>query len=52
MTALSAERNTRRRQGDSQVEALAASVKVFAGSLVMRNAAGHLTKGITATGAT
>jgi len=29
---------------------LAASVKVFAGALVMRNAAGYLTKGATATG--
>lgn len=50
MTALSAERNTRLRKGDTRVEGLAASVKVFAGSLVMRNAAGYLTKGATATG--
>lgn len=50
MTALNAERNTRRRDGDTRLEALAASIKVFAGSIVMRNAAGYLTKGATATG--
>lgn len=49
--ALSADRNTPLRQGDIQSGKLAASVKVFAGSLVMRNAAGYLTKGATATGA-
>lgn len=48
--ALSADRNTPRRQGDMRNGPMAASVKVFAGSLVMRNAAGYLTKGATATG--
>jgi len=50
MVALTAARNTPFRMGDIRVEPLAASVKVFAGSLVMRNAAGYLTKGATATG--
>lgn len=48
--ALSADRNTPRRQGDVIRGALAASTKVFAGALVMRNAAGYLLKGATATG--
>lgn len=50
MTALNNERNTAARVGDARVDPMAASVKVFAGSLVMRNAAGHVTKGATATG--
>lgn len=50
MVALTAARNTPFRMGDHRVEPLAASIKVFAGSLVMRNAAGYLTKGATATG--
>ncbi len=52
MTALTSGRNTRRRDGDSRVDGLAASIKVFGGSLVMRNAAGYLTKGATATACT
>lgn len=50
MTALSKERNTAARIGESRVDPMAASIKVFAGALVMRNAAGHVTKGATATG--
>ena len=50
MVALTADRNTRLRIGDSRVEPVAAAVKIFGGSLVMRNTAGYLTKGATATG--
>lgn len=50
MTALSSDRNTRARLGNNRVEGLAASVKVWSGSIVMRNAAGYVTKGATATG--
>lgn len=50
MVALSTERNTRARIGDLRVEPMAATVKIWGGSLVMRNAAGYLTKGATATG--
>ena len=50
MVALTTERNTRNRLGDLRVEPMAAAVKIFGGSLVMRNAAGYLTKGATATG--
>lgn len=50
MVALTSESNTRTRIGDFRVEPVAAAVKIWAGSLVMRNAAGYLTKGATATG--
>lgn len=50
MVALTFERNTRTRLGDLRVEPVAAAVKIWGGSLVMRNAAGYLTKGATATG--
>ena len=50
MVALSSERNTRLRIGDLRVEPVAAATKIWGGSLVMRNAAGYLTKGATATG--
>ncbi|MGO3934748.1 hypothetical protein [Rhodopseudomonas pseudopalustris] len=49
MTALTADRNTPRFEGDLRVGA-AAAVKIFAGSLVMRDAAGYITKGQTALG--
>ena len=49
MVALTSERNTRLRLGDLRVEPVAASVKIWGGSLIMRNAAGYLTKGATAT---
>lgn len=51
MSALTAERNTRRRLGEARGEPLAATTKVFAGGIVMRNSAGYVTKGATATGA-
>lgn len=50
MVALTTERNTRLRIGDLRAEQMAATVKIWGGSLVMRNAAGYLTKGATATG--
>ena len=49
MVALTSERNTRLRLGDLRVEPVAAAVKIWGGSLIMRNAAGYLTKGATAT---
>lgn len=50
MTALTTGRNTSLRLGDHRVEPMAAAVKVFMGAIVMRNAAGYVTKGATATG--
>lgn len=50
MVALTSERNTRTREGQMRYDAVAAAVKIFAGSIVMRNASGFLTKGATATG--
>lgn len=49
MTALTADRNTPYRAGEHRVEPLAAATKIFSGALLMRNAAGYLTKGATAT---
>ena len=40
MVALTSERNTRLRIGDLRLEPVAAAVKIFGGSLVMRNADG------------
>lgn len=45
---LVSDRNTPRREGDLRRQALAASVVVFAGAILMRNATGYLTKGQTA----
>lgn len=50
MAALNTERHTAMRKGDLREEPVAATVKIWAGALVMRNAAGFLTKGATATG--
>lgn len=47
--ALTGDRNTPLALGDVKQQKMAA-VKIFAGALVMRNAAGYLTKGATATG--
>jgi len=47
--ALTKDRNTQRAQGPDRVGGLLASVVVYAGAIVMRNAAGYLTKGQTAT---
>lgn len=50
MVALTANRNTLVLQGDVLVGPVGASSKIFAGAIVMRNAAGYLVKGATATG--
>lgn len=50
MPALTSDRNTARMEGDLRVAGAAAAL-IFAGALVMRNAAGFVTKGATATGA-
>lgn len=50
MTALTSDRNTPRMEGDLRVGAVAAATLIFAGAIVMRDAAGNLTKGQTATG--
>lgn len=42
MVALTADRNTTARLGDTRVDPVAAAVRVWAGSIVMRNAAGDL----------
>jgi hypothetical protein len=48
--ALNADRNTPRAEGARRVGPLLAGVAVFGGALVMRNAAGYVTKGQTALG--
>lgn len=48
MTALTADRNTPRIQGDFKSLGVATATKIFAGAIVMRNAAGYATKGATA----
>jgi len=50
MTALAAARNTPQKIGDVRAGPLAASVVIFAGAMLMRNASGYLTKGAAATG--
>jgi hypothetical protein len=47
--ALTAERNTLRRSGDLLTLAIAANKKIYAGSLVARDASGYATPGATAT---
>lgn len=47
---LTEDRNTPRREGDDFVYPMAASITIFAGSLVMLNASGDATKGAVATG--
>lgn len=47
--ALAQDRNTPEMIGADRQGGLAASVVVYAGAIVMRNAAGYLTKGATAT---
>jgi hypothetical protein len=47
--ALTAERNTARRTGDQLTLGIAAAKKIFAGSLVARDANGNATPGATAT---
>lgn len=48
--AQTANTNRIRVEGDIRQQGMAASVVVFQGALIMRNAAGFLTKGATATG--
>ncbi|MGC9368704.1 MAG: hypothetical protein ACP5DX_04095 [Paracoccaceae bacterium] len=50
MTALTADRNTPRSQGDDRSGAVGAATTIYAGALVMRNATGYLVEGQTATG--
>ncbi len=47
--ALSADRNTPQRSGDSVVLGVAASTKIYAGSLVARNATGYAVPGAVST---
>ncbi|WP_457650941.1 hypothetical protein [Profundibacter sp.] len=51
MAALTEDRNTPQSMGDNRVGLVAAATKIFAGALLMRNAAGYLVNGQTATGA-
>lgn len=50
MAALTSERNTTQLRGDTRMEPMAAAMKVWKGGMLMRNAAGFVTKGATATG--
>lgn len=50
MSALTADRNTPRMDGDFRSGPVAAGQVIFAGALVCRNAAGDLVKGAVATG--
>ena len=50
MVALSSDRNTPRAEGELRVGTLGAAQAVFAGSILMRNAAGDLLKGAVAVG--
>ncbi len=50
MAALTKDRNTPRADGDLRQGGVAAATTIFAGALVMRNAAGYLVEGQTATG--
>ncbi|PTW61423.1 hypothetical protein C8N35_102132 [Breoghania corrubedonensis] len=49
MTALSQDRNTPRLQGDMRRGDVAAATLIYAGAIVMRDAAGNLNDGATAT---
>jgi hypothetical protein len=49
MAALAKDRNTARAQGDDRQGGVAASTLIYAGAMVMRNAAGYLIEGQTAT---
>src|SRR4051794_34831581 len=48
MTALTEDRNTPRGEGQVKSLGLAASQKIFAGAIVMRNASGYAVEGATA----
>lgn len=47
MTALTSDRNTSTAIGNARQGSVATGQKIFAGALVMRNAAGYLVKGVT-----
>lgn len=51
MAALTADRNTPLRLGDTRTSPVAANVQIFAGALLMRDASGNVTPGAVATGA-
>ena len=50
MTALSADRNTREAAGQIYSGPVAAAVKCYAGAMLVRDAAGNIKPGVTATG--
>lgn len=50
MVALTQDRDTKQRIGDMRSGPMAAATTIFAGALVMRNAAGFLIEAATATG--
>lgn len=50
MPALTQDRNTPRLQGDDRAGAAGAATLIYAGAIVMRNAAGFLVKGAVAIG--
>ncbi len=50
MTALTEDRNTPQSLGDNRVGLVAASTKIFAGAMLMRNAAGYLVNGQAVAG--
>lgn len=50
MAALTADRNTLEASSQDRIGLLGASQAIFIGSILMRNASGHLIKGATATG--
>jgi len=50
MVALTKDRKTQRREGVSNNDPVAASVKIYYGSIVVLNATGYLAPGSTATG--
>lgn len=49
MTALAADRDTKRRDGDIITLGVAASTLIYAGALVCKNSSGYATKGAVAT---
>jgi hypothetical protein len=50
MVALAADRNTPRAEGEERTGTLGATQSIFGGAILMRNAAGDLLEGVTATG--
>lgn len=52
MAALTSDRNTPARAGDNRESPVTANVRIYAGALLMRDAAGNLRPDATATGCT